>query len=144
MSFGAFGLSLVTSDDLLADFRGPLEPPLESGLGAVRLGGVEGTHPAGVGQPEQSLEHALLSQGAGAHLEHGDLDVGLAELPLGKDWHLGGILRFRVAGRTQGCDRGRGQRTGLEERAAVGTAGLLVGHRSGLLAEGFSMRVGSP
>ena len=51
----------------------------------------------------------------------------LPELPLGEDRRLrGGVLRLRAGGRTQG--RGRGQRTGLEERAAVGAVGLVVGH----------------
>ena len=87
---GAWGLVLGDQDDLLADLGGLLEPLLEAGLGAVSIGGVERADPAGEGQPEQAVEDPALAQGPGAHLEHGDLDAGLAELPLGEDRRLGG------------------------------------------------------
>ena len=129
MSLGGAGVVFGDQDDLLADLGRLLEPLLEAGLGAVRLGGVEGADAAGVGQPEQAVEDAVLAQGAGAHLEQGDLEAGLAELTLGeRPASCAGRLappRPEVALRAAAVASG----TGLKERAAVGAVGLVVGHR---------------
>ena len=138
------GVVLGDQDDLLADIRILLKPPLEAGLGAIHPGGVERADPLGVRLADQPLEGTALAQGSGAHLEHRDLKAGLAEFPLGQDRRLGGgvLCRLHTGGRTQG--RGGGQRTGLKERAAVGAAGLVVGHGSRLLDGKSSIRVCAP
>ena len=75
---------LGDQDDLLANLGSPLEPLLESGLGAVHLGRVEGADAGCVRQPDQAFEDALLAQSPGSHLQHGDFEAGLAQLSLGQ------------------------------------------------------------
>src|SRR5207302_2041762 len=90
-----------------------------------------------VGEAEDLIDAG--ASAAGSLVEQGDLDAALAEDPLGYGRGLFGrglILRMGAAAERDG--RGGGERSGLEERPAIGAAFLVVSHRGQLQIGGFS------